>query len=406
MKAPDPSSESTKITSRVRRVSDVLRSGRFQVPWHQRTYDWRTEEVDDLLQDLRDALERDKTCYFLGSIMLIKSPGRGVSRINDGQQRLITISLLTAALCRRFASARKQAHEHIAISTLFATPDDVTVVSLDDAPRYEVRIEPPTHDRAKYRRLLLGKNIPAGGLLASAWKVVDNFANSLDPQTQVRLFNYLNKRVEISVLDIPADVDENLVFETLNARGKPLDDVDLIRNHLYSYFPESEEPEPRQALQENLERPKSDLTGKKLPQFFRSFLQCEYGFLEETRFYRKARARIESKASRSDPQTYVSGLASELGQQENIDLFRKISLLDQRETLAGNLPHVRGKRDLDVLLRELKDYSVSYSLCFALLHRFLSASNGERKDNNRAIAYGLRNLNSFIMRSRVCEPLL
>ena len=399
MNLSDSPSETTKITSCVCRVSTVLRSRRFQVPWHQRTYDWGTQEVEDLLQDLRDALARQKTCYFLGSIMLIKSHRRGVWRINDGQQRLITFSLLTAALCRRFASSGRQAHEQIAIGALFATPDDVTVVGLDEAHRYDPRIEPPAHDKENYRRLLLGESVPAGGLLASAWKAVDRFAESMDPRTQERTFDYLNRNVEISVLDIPPDVDENLVFETLNARGKRLDDVDLVRNHLYSYFPESAEPERRQALQESLERPKSLLSPKKLPQFLRAFLQCRYGFLQETRLYRKARARIETEANGSDPQTYVFSLASDLGRRENIDLFQKISLLRLSDTLTGNLPQIRGKRTLDVLLGELTAYTVSHPLCFALLHRFFNASNAERKAIKRAVTHGLRNLNSFIMRS-------
>ncbi|MDE2850353.1 MAG: DUF262 domain-containing HNH endonuclease family protein [Acidobacteriota bacterium] len=400
----ESSDETTKITSSVRRVSVVLRSGRFQVPWHQRKYDWSAGEVDDLLQDLRDALERDKTCYFLGSIMLFKARGSRVWRINDVQQRLITISLLMAALCRRFASSEKQAHEHMAMRALFDVRDDIPV-RLGQASLHEPRIDPPAHDRENYRRLLKEDNIPSGGLLASAWEAVDDFVESLDPQNRELLFNYVNQKVEISVLDIPADVDENLVFETLNARGKRLDDVDLIRNHLYSYFPESEEATRRQNLQENLERPRSILRGKtQLPRYYRSFLQCRYGFLQEARLYRKARGRIEREAHRSQPQSYVASLVSELGREENIHLYRKIALMRQSETLDGNLPKVRGRRNLDVLLGELQNYTVSHPLCFALLHRFLSADKPGRRAIGATVTRGLRNLNAFIMRSVLVNP--
>lgn len=48
----------TRITSEVRLVSEVLYSGRFEVPWHQRYYDWKVEQVHELQADLKDALER------------------------------------------------------------------------------------------------------------------------------------------------------------------------------------------------------------------------------------------------------------------------------------------------------------------------------------------------------------
>ena len=47
----------TRITSKVRRVSEVLHSGRFEVPWHQRYYDWKVEQIHELQADLKDALE-------------------------------------------------------------------------------------------------------------------------------------------------------------------------------------------------------------------------------------------------------------------------------------------------------------------------------------------------------------
>ena len=60
-----------RITSKTRFLAKVLYSGRFRVPWHQRHYVWEAaREVDDLLHDLKDALDAGKTCYFLGSIML------------------------------------------------------------------------------------------------------------------------------------------------------------------------------------------------------------------------------------------------------------------------------------------------------------------------------------------------
>ncbi len=122
----------TKINSEVKLVSTTLRSGRFWVPWHQRYYVWKAnEEVRDLLIDLEMAFDADKTCYFLGSIMLLEPTDSMPERINDGQQRLITFSLLMAALCRCFAEhPRDTGRESRALHTLFQQPDHDPSLSL------------------------------------------------------------------------------------------------------------------------------------------------------------------------------------------------------------------------------------------------------------------------------------
>ena len=114
----------TQITSEVLLVAALLTKGRFAVPWHQRYYDWTEEQVGELLFDLTEAIDEDRTSYFLGSIMLVDS--EGVWQINDGQQRLITLSLVIAALCRRFAARRRSdsPREQRALRLLFDRSED------------------------------------------------------------------------------------------------------------------------------------------------------------------------------------------------------------------------------------------------------------------------------------------
>lgn len=392
----------TKITSKVHLVSGVLRSGCFQVPWHQRCYDWTKEQVLDLVHDLKDALDSSKTCYFLGSIMLLKSTDAQPRRINDGQQRLITLSLLMAAFCRRFAEhpSPDTVREHLALCALFDRPDHPPSY-LADASLYEPRIGPPKHDKSRYSQLLRGHDIGTNGLLTTAWNAIDDFVEGMSQQTQKDFFDFLMDKVEISVLDIPDDVDANLVFETLNARGKQLNDVDLIRNRLYSYFSESDDTTRRYTIRDNLEKPQVILRNKpKVPEYFRCYLQCRYGFLQKKRFYREARSQIEQEAGRHDPSNYVYDLVRGLGGPANIELFRTVISAKPSEVLEGRLPRIRGKRDLTALLGELQGYKVSHPLCFALLYRLVAETDqGRRRAVGYAAARGIKNLASFIMRT-------
>lgn len=75
----------------------------FNVPPYQRSYAWTTEHAGELMDDLLDYLGEgneaveDLNPYFLGSIVLIKGE-RPDAQIVDGQQRLITLTILLAVL--------------------------------------------------------------------------------------------------------------------------------------------------------------------------------------------------------------------------------------------------------------------------------------------------------------------
>ena len=71
----------------------------FEIPPYQRPYAWTTEHVEELLDDLIDAMKRDSDApYFLGSVVLIKSAADPKSEVVDGQQRLTTLTILLCLL--------------------------------------------------------------------------------------------------------------------------------------------------------------------------------------------------------------------------------------------------------------------------------------------------------------------
>lgn len=73
----------------------------FEVPPYQRPYAWEEEQTHALLDDLIDAMDNKEVSggvYFLGSIVVIKSPNDSQSKVVDGQQRLTTFTILLSAL--------------------------------------------------------------------------------------------------------------------------------------------------------------------------------------------------------------------------------------------------------------------------------------------------------------------
>ena len=399
----------TIINSQVRLAYDVLCSGQFEVPWHQRYYDWKDEHVKELLSDLKDALDTGKTCYFLGSIMLVRIAGDERWRINDGQQRLITLSLIVAALCRRFARKRPRdtSRETLALRALFSRKGN-EISKLTETSKYHPRIDPPKNNKSTYVQIIRGHDIGTNGLLTSSWKTIDIFVDGMNRSTTESFFEFVTQKIEISVLEIPDDVDANSVFEALNARGKPLDDVDLIRNRLYSYFSEADDSTRRETVHDNLE---STLVigrnARTVQEYFRCYLQCRYGYLKKTRFYRESRIHIEKAAGQRSAAAadYVFDLVEGLGRNGSIELFRSILSSRSGVDMEKRLPPIPGKRKLDVLLNELRSYKVSHPLVFALLHRFMSEANGVNKRKLWLIVTrSLKNLASFVMRNVFVAP--
>ncbi|MDE2834209.1 MAG: DUF262 domain-containing HNH endonuclease family protein [Bacteroidota bacterium] len=392
----------TKIESKVRLIADVLGSGRLQVPWHQRKYDWRVNQVRDLLGDLKESCEAGKECYFIGSIMLVPKLSGEVMIVNDGQQRLITLSLLLAALCRRFAHSqpRDQQRAVRALCALFVIAGH-EFPTLGESTKYRPRIKTPRTDQSKYNQLIRGRDIGSNGLLTSAWQKIDEFVEAMPKENRGYFFDFIMGSVEVSVLSVPEGVDANMVFETLNARGKPLDAVDLIRNHLYSYYTGADHKQHQETVHHNLEGIGPILRmSKKVPEYFRCYLQCQFGFLPKNSLYREFRRALRQAVGKNDLSMYVYELVEGLGRGDCIELYRAIIAAKPSDVLEQHLPRFHGKRRLRDLLTELKGYKVSHPVCFALLYRFICERDpAQKRKAGQRIARSMKNLNSFIMRS-------
>ncbi len=400
----------TQITSEVLLVADLFTKGRFAVPWHQRYYDWTEEQVGELLFDLKEAIDEGRASYFIGSIMLVNTDG--VWQINDGQQRLITLSLLIARLCRRFAAQRASDSpwEQRALRLLFDRSESATT-NLDDTTRDPPRIRPPRQDRSRFTQLIRGHDIGTNGKLTSAWNTIEVFVVGLTLAEARRFFEFLVDNVEIGVLYVPISEDANAVFEALNGRGKQLDDVDLIRNHLYSYFTGPQDVERRETVHSNLESvlPNSR-TARRRQEYFRCYFQCRFGYLQKTRFYRETRSKIQSSGGRRNASDYVYALVRELADLRFVELFRTIVATnpnpDFLDAFGKASRTTTNKRRLVDFLSELRGYRVVQPLVFALLRKFIEAQKATPEDRRRvahAIYRSLSDLASFVIRVSFCE---
>ena len=391
--------------------------GRFVVPWHQRYYDWTERDVRALLADIKEAVSEQRRCYFVGAVIVVEREGH-TWEINDGQQRMVTVSLICAAFCRRFARATQDAQrEALALRMLFALSNGA-VCSLDEAEHYIPRIEPPVNDRVAYRQMIRGNDIGTTGKLALAWQAINAFlGSSNEGNWWEAYFDYICNHLELACLSVPWEIDPNSVFETINCRGRPLDDIDLIRNFLYSHFNALEETQRRETVHDNLERIGQVFSriknSNKAEAYVRCRMQCWFGFLSKDTLYREVRRKIRNESEtqqwRDNPSNLVFELSKNIARPEDLELYRRISSPTagpefvakfEATSMTTNSP-----RNLTIFLRELKDYSVTHTLVFALMEKYVHEADGTKKRKVARLANkNLRRLASFVLRTAFVAP--
>ena len=403
------------VQAKATTLADLLREGRFQVPWHQRYYDWDKENVTELLEDLDEAVSAGSECYFLDSIKLAGEKD-GYLQVNDGQQRLVTFSLVCARLARSFNENGDERREGYAMRLLFDLPETHNK-SLENSDSLTPRIIPPKNNQANYNNLIRGNEVGANGNLTAAWSIIDAYFQKKYPVQLRDFFDFIVEKLEVVRIDISERIDTNSVFETLNARGKRLSDLDLIRNYFYSFFNESADENWRDTVHDSLEDMRQMLreerSENRSSEYMRCYLQGQFGFLPSDRLYREMKAHVRGEIDNSGVSRgsdYVFNLVCDLTRQDKIGIFEVLSRPSENAQVFnqfdGDMPPKwktqkrRGqKRGLFALMNDLKTYTVTRPVTFALLNAYLEVPNGQRRDVAKMVYSRLHLLTSFVMRT-------
>lgn len=237
------------LTAKPVTLAEVLSNGRrYIVPPFQRDYAWEAPQWQELWDDimlLATAGEHEEASHYLGAIVL--QPVDGARQIVDGQQRLVTLSVLALAVIGRIQALADEGIE----------PDDnldrVKILSerfvrskSARSLQYVPRLELNRHDDPFYRTYLVqGHTRRRTGLGGSHQRLSDArdfFAKRLaeylgDSPSGSELATFLESTVaeRLRFIQIEVEDDETAftVFETLNARGVALGTADLLKNYLF-----------------------------------------------------------------------------------------------------------------------------------------------------------------------------
>lgn len=402
----------TAISADAVHFSSLLHKGRYRVPWHQRYYDWEKNDVTSLLRDIEEAVTEQRQCYFVGAVILVEVEP-GLWEINDGQQRIVTVSLICAALCQRFAEEIGDSQrEGLALRMMFDLPGNF-VVRFDVAEDYTPRVQTAETDAVRYKQMLRGNTIGTNGKLTAAWLAIDEFLGDENEGNRwEKYFDYLLKHLEVACLYVPREIDPNSVFETINCRGKRLDELDLIRNYLYSQFNEQIDVERRNTVHSGLERIKQvfpiSKTKNRAEEYVRCRMQCEFGYLAKDNFYRDVRRKVQCQVAKLKgkrrPGGFVFDLVNGITRKADLELYRRITMPTSNPDFLCQFEKVsrttNSPRNITAFLGELKGYSVTHTLVFAMMSKYLDETDGRRRRRVAGVVNrNLGRLSSFVLRT-------
>ena len=207
----------------------------FKVQHYQRGIAWDNKKIEEIIEDVEDAMKRGLTEYFIGPITLLQTT-HGHYDIIDGQQRLTAISLILTHC--KFALDKPDAgidqSEIQDCLRLAKVVEDILGPTNDPKLHHKDKDEAQNFRDLMARRGDRKKKTHLNAMQRKIDEVLEMWSSA-----RIRAFTtYLLSNVLCIIICSP---DKNIayqIFETLNARGEKLSEIDLIRNRLFRELPD------------------------------------------------------------------------------------------------------------------------------------------------------------------------
>lgn len=269
----------------------------YVVPLFQRPYSWDKKEWEVLWDDLVWLCENEEpTSHFIGSIVTMPtvSVPEGVAKylLIDGQQRLTTIFILLTLL----RDVARNSHDHDLAQEIEQT---MLVNPFKKSGDY-FKLLPTQIDRDEFKTLITDSNTNLNGRIFQCYQF---FERKLK-QNNVKI-TALNKIVttRLSVVSIVLDYDDNphLVFESLNAKGRPLTQSDLIRNYFFMRIHADDQEETHAKYWE----PMQLALGENLTECIRHYLMRNGSIVKQGDVY----FTLKDRVGQSDALKYLKEIA-------------------------------------------------------------------------------------------------
>ena len=354
------------------KLQDIIEGTKqYVIPLFQRTYSWTNKEWDVLWKDLMELSETENPrSHFIGSIvnMPTVSVPEGVAKflLIDGQQRLTTIFILLTLLRNKAREAQNHEFAEEINNTLLVNPYK------KDNDFF--KLMPTQVDRDIYKNFINGKSNAADNQLTRAYNFFEKKLRQV-PLEHEKLKKIITSY--FSVVSIVLDTDDNpyLVFESLNAKGRPLTQADLIRNYFFMRI----HIDNQDKVYSNYWQPMQTALNDSLTEYIRHFLMRDGSIIKQNDVY----YALKEKVASNNAIDYLKEL-------------QKYSVYYQRLIY----PELEPEEDLQKYFRRLNRIEVTTA--YPLLLNFYGNYTGNKISKTDFVAI-LKILENYLIRRFVCN---
>jgi Protein of unknown function DUF262 len=255
----------------------------YVVPYFQRAYSWRRRQWNTLFDDILELYELNSlNSHFLGSMVLLAETNEADpiphTLVIDGQQRIVTLSLFLAAIRDVGRGSDPDFAEHL--HTTYLVNEDVEGVKVLT-----------THgDRDAFISVIRDAKEPEASPIRDAYRT---FKEALQEQIDKgidldRLVHIVVSQLSFVAITLDAADNPYRIFESLNAKGMPLTQGDLLRNYFFMRLP----PGEHERWYTTVWSPMQSRLGERFDDYMRDFLLKEGQPVRPDEVYQEWRKRL------------------------------------------------------------------------------------------------------------------
>lgn len=289
----------------------------FVIPRFQREYTWSKIELNEFLDDIltritiNDEGTLDTSEYFWGSLLLVgdlDDQKKLEVDVVDGQQRITTMTIFLSVIAKMFAKEKKKGLSDALWEYVIGKDTNTQEFAIlkNETPKpffqfiiqklVEEKIEPKNTEEEKIlaANKFFKKHLSKTGIKNRLIKL-----NKLDvsEQNYVEILKVVRDQLLRSFVICISTTDEkyaNMIFEILNAKGKELASVDLIKNAI---FEQLDDKVPADTAKELWLSIRNNLCSRQqrieFATFYRHFWIAYYGKVPDSKLYSEFQKKIK-----------------------------------------------------------------------------------------------------------------
>ena len=229
-------------------IQDVFSDKILKVPDYQRGYAWDKKHWVDLIEDL-EMLQPNQE-HYTGTLVLHQDSSRKSIQakdgthfkmydIVDGQQRLTSIIILLNCIAQKLLGIPEKAEFAYGILKKY-----IKFFDMEDQERTRLTLNADCH--AFFKNTLLASNPAINGpviksheRLLGASKYFMGYIDKEEKKDNIDFVEFLtglHKKITnvmmLTVYKVPEAADVGVIFEVMNNRGKPLSEMEKVKNYL------------------------------------------------------------------------------------------------------------------------------------------------------------------------------